>query len=82
MSMQKALEGMKKTCYLQINPEDTELKDYVTKAFKSPSHVYFGDILRHFYRAMRPRLIKEMELNQRLLLQIFHMLEYLLHQSQ
>ena len=63
MSMQKALEGMKKTCYLQINPEDTELKDYVTKAFKSPSHVYFGDILRHFYRAMRPRLIKEMELN-------------------
>ena len=61
--MQKAIVSMKKTCYLQVNPQDPELQHYATKAYISPGSNYFGDILRHFYRAMRPRLLQEMELN-------------------
>ena len=64
--MQEGLLSMKKTCYLQINPDDTELQHFGLKAFRCPSNDHFGDLLRHFYRAMRPMLIREMELNHSL----------------
>ena len=59
--MQKALVSMKKTSYLQSHSEDTNLENFATQTFQSPGDKYIGDILRHFYRAMRPRLVKEME---------------------
>lgn len=59
--MQKALVCMKKTSYLQLHSHDTNLEHFQTQTYQSPSDRYIGDLLRHFYRAMRPRLLKEME---------------------
>ena len=61
--MQKALVCMKKTSYLQLSSQDPNLEHFATQTFQSPSDRYIGDLLRHFYRAMRPKLVKEMEQN-------------------
>ena len=61
MSLQKALVEMKKTHYVQLNTEDKELQNFENPTFATPSSDYIGNLVRHFYRAMRSRLVKEME---------------------
>ena len=63
MSLQKALVQMKKTLYVQLNKEDKELQNFEVPTFQTPSSDYIGNIVRHFYRAMRSKLIEEMEAN-------------------
>ena len=63
MSLQKAFVEMKKTHYVQLNVEDKELQNFEMPTFKTPSSGYIGDLVRHFFRAMRPKLVQEMESN-------------------
>ena len=61
MSLQKGLEEMKKTHYLQLNAEDKQMENFENPTFKTPSDHFIGDLVRHFYRAMRSRFAQEME---------------------